>query len=175
MVSTTVSALSFPRSIRIIAAVLPTALVIEKMRKTVSIVAGCPGLRSPAAPDHTTPAASPTMPTRKGASSLETASLMTLSRSDIDASIKSEAGRNRRHRWRKTLGRSGRHVNRICPRGRATVAGAREGLSAGASRAGDQAGMSGTVAVDLRGGPGRSVQVALEHRPHPVADHVRAP
>ena len=51
------SALSLPRSIRIIAAVLPTALVIEKMRKTVSTVAGCPGLRSPVAPDQTTPPA----------------------------------------------------------------------------------------------------------------------
>jgi hypothetical protein len=39
---------------RIIAAVLPTALVIEKMRKTVSIVAGLPGaaLTLGARPQH---------------------------------------------------------------------------------------------------------------------------
>ena len=41
--STVVSGLSLPRSIRIIAAVLPTALVIEKMRNTVSSAAGLPG------------------------------------------------------------------------------------------------------------------------------------
>ena len=66
MLSTVASGLSLPRSIRIIAAVLPIAFVIEKMRKTVSTVAACPGLRSPAAPDQVMPAALPVMATRKG-------------------------------------------------------------------------------------------------------------
>jgi hypothetical protein len=68
MLSTGASGLSLPRSIRIIAAVLPTAFVIEKMRKTVSTVARTPGLRSPAAPDQVVPLALPVIATRKGTS-----------------------------------------------------------------------------------------------------------
>ena len=73
---------------RIIAAMLPTALLIEKIRKTVSMSAACPALRSPAAPDQATPSRRPTMATRNGASCFETASAMTRSSSAMDNSGK---------------------------------------------------------------------------------------
>ena len=81
--STGVSGLSLPRSIRIIAAVLPTALVIEKMRNTVSSAAGLPGAASPAAPDQVTPLALAVMATAKGRSWRATASSMTRFSSDM--------------------------------------------------------------------------------------------
>jgi len=81
MLSTVASGLSLPRSIRIMAAVLPTALVIEKIRNTVSTAAGCPGLASPAAPLHSTPSLLPSVATTKGTSLRDTASRMTRSNS----------------------------------------------------------------------------------------------
>jgi hypothetical protein len=51
---------------RIMAAVEPTALVMEKIRNTVSGAAGFPGAASPEAPANVTPDALPVMPTTKG-------------------------------------------------------------------------------------------------------------
>ena len=51
MSSTGDSGSSLPRSIKIIAAVDPTALVIENILKTVSCTALRPGAASPAAPE----------------------------------------------------------------------------------------------------------------------------
>lgn len=74
MSSTNASGSSWPRSTRIMAAVEPTALVMEKIRKTVSSVAGAPGARSPAAPDQSAPSELPNMATTKGTSLALTAS-----------------------------------------------------------------------------------------------------
>ena len=63
------------------AAVVPIALVIEKMRNTVSSVAATPGARSPTTPDHVTPAALPVMATTNGTSFWATAVANTASRS----------------------------------------------------------------------------------------------
>ncbi len=84
--ATGVSGFSLPRSIRIIAAVLPTALVIEKMRNTVSWAAGRSARARPAAPDQVTPAALPVMPTTNGTWSAATASDRMRSSSDMDVS-----------------------------------------------------------------------------------------
>ena len=89
--STGVFGSSLPRSIRIIAAVEPTAFVIEKIRKTVSCVAFCPGARSPDEPDHLTPSLSPTMATRNGASCARTLCSITSFNSDIRHSLNSHS------------------------------------------------------------------------------------
>tara|TARA_B100001123_G_scaffold334238_1_gene377398 strand:- start:577 stop:888 length:312 start_codon:yes stop_codon:yes gene_type:complete len=72
MLATGVSMWSLPRSISIIAATEPIALVMENIRKAVSRLAAEPGAASPDTPDQVIPAALPVIATINGTSSDET-------------------------------------------------------------------------------------------------------